>query len=176
MKPTTVPIVVIAFLCSLFLVFTHSFHDVSNSRLISLDENDLQSSFGFFILKFNKDYKDAREYEFRFQIFKNSMIRANELNLRSKTATFGVTKFSDMTDTEREASLGFIAPTFEQKRLRNKNQINRPLGFEVDANEIPAFDFLKDGLVWPPQDQGSCGMLFSSRIFRIFRPSFNAWT
>jgi len=73
------------------------------SRLVQ-EDNETLTSFVDFAAKFNKMYPSEEEMVNRLNIFKNQVSKARELNENSKklgsTATFGITKFSDLTFEE----------------------------------------------------------------------------
>jgi len=71
--------------------------------------NNHEQMFHQFMAKYNKVYLDEDEYTTRLTNFIEGMKKAEELNRRSRelnsTATFGVTKFSDLTAAEFKSLL-----------------------------------------------------------------------
>lgn len=48
--------------------------------------------------KYNKKYSNSHEYNYRLKVFKANMEKAEELQkVQRGTATYGVTKFADLT-------------------------------------------------------------------------------
>ena len=66
------------------------------------------SLFDQFVLDYNKEYANETEKEYRRQVFCDNMAELEELRKNSPDATFGVTKFSDRTKEEMNASKFFI--------------------------------------------------------------------
>jgi len=66
---------------------------------LSLATTSDYSLFRRFIQKHNKSYSSA-DYLHRFNVFKDNLKIIDDLNERAKTAKFGVTKFSDLTQEE----------------------------------------------------------------------------
>lgn len=108
-----------------------------------------------FKVKFGKAYATAEEEDFRFQIFKENMLHAAEMNLQNPLARFGVTKFSDLDPLEfKQQYLGY-RPEVGMAALE---RLSRPV--KLDAPEFPAasaVDWRTSGAVTPVKDQGQCG-------------------
>jgi C1A family cysteine protease len=132
-----------------------------DKKFISLDEKNLRSRFSNFMIDFNKKYQTEAEAGYRYEVFKKNMARINTFIAQSETAMFGVTKFADQTDEEREAVLGFIPPTPQDTIKTPVDPKYKPSNSKMNPKDIPAFNYVKDGLVWPVQDQGSCGSCWS---------------
>ena len=64
-----------------------------------------ESQFSDFVNQYGRNYASVGEQEFRFNVFKSNMQRAEELSKANPHATFGVTKFSDRTPEEFMATL-----------------------------------------------------------------------
>jgi cathepsin F/cysteine peptidase B len=62
--------------------------------------SSLEQQFRDFQRKYNKVYTTTAEFDSRFHIFKFNLQRAKELQAKNPLATFGVTKFSDLTQEE----------------------------------------------------------------------------
>ena len=99
---------------------------------------------------FGKSYATKEEYEFRQQLFKNTLefIRAENSNSEN-FFTVGVNKFADWTPAEYKRLLG-------HKSLGGAK--NYPAA-SVNVNvSLPAsVDWRKEGAVNPVKDQGQCG-------------------
>jgi len=112
----------------------------------------VEQQFSDFLVKFNKRYTTQEEYTSRLAIFQKNLAIAEQMNADQETATFGVTKFMDMTPEEFRATMlmprGSILP-----------KITRPyMTIPHDNIALPtAFDWSSKGAVTPVKDQGQCG-------------------
>jgi len=95
------------------------------------------------------------EYEHRFKVFKANMEKVALLNAED-SATYGVTKFADMTEAEFYqypcgGSLSSLKTPASYKRTV-------PPQFTPSVQAPPAsFDWTTQGAVTPVKDQGQCG-------------------
>ena len=73
-----------------------------NAIVAACDGNgdDLCRQFNDFKVKFNKQYSSAEEESFRFNVFKDNIKEAAQIQAEQPLATFGITKFSDLTHEE----------------------------------------------------------------------------
>jgi len=104
--------------------------------------------------RYGKNYETREEFLSRFQIFKENLKIIEKLNSKGSKATFGITKFSDMTKEEFHS---FPCGTDNLKSLsisKNKIQLS-PL---KSKSGIPvSWDWTEHGAVTPVKNQGSCG-------------------
>jgi len=109
--------------------------------------------FKTFMKKFNKVYETTAEFEHRFDIFKQSLKKIDRLNARNSTATYGVTKFSDLSIEEFKGQFLNTAPFVKQS-----NWPVAPLYTEAEIAALPtAWDWSEKGAVTPVKNQGDCG-------------------
>jgi cathepsin F/cysteine peptidase B len=122
---------------------------------------DAQREFIKFQRKYNKVY-DANEFQTRFNTFRRNMAIAEEHQNKNPKATFGVTKFMDLSEEEfakyylmpknfTSFRRGPRAPTktdFSQKWTSKEH----PLG--ADPNN---WDWFTQGVCTPVYNQGQCG-------------------
>jgi len=106
--------------------------------------------FSDFKVKFNKNYATKEEHDRRFEIFKQNVQEAEERTRKDRHATFGVTKFSDLTKAE-----------FKNKYLMKVGKPDFPHApvANISVKALPtSFDWRdKSGIVSPVKDQGQCG-------------------
>ncbi|XP_061713648.1 uncharacterized protein LOC133522343 [Cydia pomonella] len=71
------------------------------------DLNKVDSLFEKFIQDHKREYKDAADRELHFNAFKQNVAKINEHNSKGSSATYGINKFADYTDEEKQAMRGF---------------------------------------------------------------------
>jgi len=109
---------------------------------------DFRAEWDKFKTKYGKLYASAEE-NVRFNIFKQNFIKAKRMSARDPHATYGVTKFSDLTSEE-----------FKSIYLMN---VTRPFVAAPTAKVTPvpnlptSFDWSSKGAVTPVKNQGQCG-------------------
>ncbi|CCD15012.1 unnamed protein product [Trypanosoma congolense IL3000] len=114
-------------------------------------EQSLQQQFAAFKQKYSRSYRDATEEAFRFRVFKQNMERAKEEAAANPYATFGVTRFSDMSPEEFRATYHNGAEYYAAALKRPRKVVNVSTG-----KAPPAIDWRKKGAVTPVKDQGQC--------------------
>jgi len=115
--------------------------------------------FNNFIRKYNKTYS-KEEYNQRFQNFQASIRRAAELNRKSPKATYGITKFSDMTPEEFSSTVLMKNPITPSRR----NDVG-VLDIRVSKEELPvSFDWRNKGAVTPVKNQEQCGSCWAFSV------------
>jgi cathepsin L len=116
--------------------------------MLAASDISVNKQFVDFMKKYGKSYKTEAEFEYRFNIFKQSL---EILDARRKVGnkTHGITKFSDMTPEEFKQTL----------TLKTPNQWCQPtsLSFLEDTKVADSLDWRAKGKVSPIKDQGQCG-------------------
>jgi len=107
--------------------------------------------------KFNRTYVSQDEYEQRFSVFQDNLKIAAELQAQDGSATFGVTKFSDLTREEFAAMYLTARPSKENmpppKDFSNPKDLpKRPV-----APNPTTYDWSQAGVITPVYNQGQCG-------------------
>jgi len=114
-----------------------------------------EEEFKQFQTKYSKTYKTQTEYDFRFQVFKKNLLRAKELDNKDPTASYGVTKFSDLT--EQEFRTRYLMKNFESPAMRGEEV---PVWSAVIPEAVPdAYDWRtrKPSVVTAVYNQAQCG-------------------
>jgi len=116
----------------------------------ALSSRSLRQQFLEFQLKFHKSYPTNLEFETAFQNFRDNLRWSEELNKANPKATFGPTKFSDMSRED-------FARHYLMKPLNWT--INRPPTkvFQGPPSDSTNVDWRKSGCITPVYDQGQCG-------------------
>lgn len=112
-------------------------------------------AFKDFVYKFGKKYSNDAEVEKRFAIFKDNLKTIDELNSRGSHATFGVTKFADLTRDEFKSA--YLSP-MGYPTTHSANAPVAPLLPKEVVSSIPSsWDWRTHGAVTPVKNQGACG-------------------
>lgn len=122
-----------------------------SSLLVVAASADNLKAFDDFLMQHDKVYNDDEKIA-RFTIFEENLVRAQRMQASSPSATFGITQFSDMTETEFSVRLGLKYPEgWERQPVANifsdEQLLTTPTS--VDWREL--------GAVTPVKDQGHCG-------------------
>lgn len=142
--------------CAILLILINIFSIQSTQSFpLTLKECDQNwdNCFDIYVKTFDKSYSNEQEYEYRFNIFLESLERISDMNKQSKgIATYGINEFSDMTPEE-----------FKQTKLTNMPKLNKVSNLiEIE----PLSEFLPTSFDWrnstppvitPVNNQLQCG-------------------
>jgi C1A family cysteine protease len=101
--------------------------------------------------KFNRSYASVEEESYRFSVFKENVRQAKIRNSKDPHATFGVTKFSDITTAEFKATylMNVTMPAVQ----KGTKIASAPKNVQLPTS----FDWSSKGALTPVKDQGQCG-------------------
>lgn len=118
------------------------------------------AQFEQFIATYGKNYANEGELNFRKEVFKTNMKNAERLNAENPEAEFGMTIFSDQTESEMLRRMGAIAPTTEsQVPIHTTESV-------ADAD----IDWRKN--LEPVQNQGQCGSCWAFSATATFEARY----
>jgi len=116
----------------------------------AVDEVTFRQEWTAFKAKFGRSYESSEETR-RYSIFKSNYLSAIEQTKRAKYATFGVTKFSDLS-TEEFKSL-YLMPNIEANVSKSASKPKL-----ASLKDLPdQFDWSSSGAITPVKDQEQCG-------------------
>ena len=115
------------------------------SNVLSADDMEFLK----YVAKYGKSYGTKEEFEFRGDVFKNTLAAiANENSKNDNTFRVGLNKFADWTPAEFKRIL-----SYKPSLYRNAKKAD-----ETTYEAIPdSIDWRSQGKVNPVQDQGQCG-------------------
>jgi len=114
------------------------------------EEGSIKLQFVQFMQKYNKVYAES-EVQTRFNNFKTNLARAEQLQAASPSATYGVTKFSDLSAEE------FRTTILMQNTIPQDNRVAVPPTTLVAPGAPATWDWRDHSAVTPVKDQGQCG-------------------
>jgi len=144
----------------------------ATEKLSEKSEDEKNDLFKAFQETHSKKYCSDNEMLSRFEIFKQNLVKIDEMNEKKPLANYHITKFSDLTEDEfkvfnglssdynskisgiyelseeKQAELGFVP--FEQSKLVD---VTKESGKSLPSS----FDWRDYGAVTPVKDQGQCG-------------------
>jgi len=120
---------------------------------LAISRDAAVKKFAEFQHKYNKVYATDAEFQKRFEIFVNNLNNAELLQKREKgTATYGMTKFSDLSEEEFRSQ--YLMPKFSAKDAKpGKVAV---FNKTVDPKQS-TFDWGTKGAITPVYNQGQCG-------------------
>lgn len=115
------------------------------SNVISADDMEFMK----YVAKFGKSYGTKEEFEFRSNVFRNTLMALSKENSKNdNTFTVGVNKFADWTPAEFKRILSY-------KPIRSNRNASQA---HLEQASIPdSVDWRAQGKVNPVKDQGQCG-------------------
>jgi len=117
---------------------------------LAIRSNQNLDKWEHFKQKFGKTYTSQEEERHRLQAFMASVERAEKMNQKDKHATYGITKFSDMTPEEFKNTILMKNITVKKDKV--------PQLLQKEKVTLPSsFDWKDKGMVTPVKDQGQCG-------------------
>ncbi|KAJ4830637.1 hypothetical protein Tsubulata_036749, partial [Turnera subulata] len=117
------------------------------------------------MVRYGKVYKDTKEKEMRYKIFKENVARIDSFNNNGPTKTYklDVNQFADLSNEEFKSRNTFKVHTFSDQEAY-------PLQ-EDESTAVAALpssiDWRKKGAVTPIKDQGQCGAWAFSAVAAI---------
>jgi len=112
----------------------------------------VEEQFSDFLVKYNKRYVTQAEYATKLAIFQKNLEIVEQMNADQDTATFGVTRYMDMSTEEFRSTMLMPAGSIPPKRVKPM------IDFPHDNIDLPSsFDWSSKGAVTPVKDQGQCG-------------------
>ena len=114
--------------------------------------------FTSYIAKFDKSYQTEREFLFRRGIFEKNLKTIEAHNAKGLSWKMGVNPFTDWTDEEYKAMLGYRAGhASEDPTLKLKDNLKYKKVESIGEGKLKTIDHIKSGYVTPVKDQGACG-------------------
>jgi len=122
---------------------------------IRIDDEDKETRSEFFVWmkKHNRQYKDASELEYRYEVFKEK--HSNIQKFEATNFQISHNSFSDLTPEEFDTTM-LMDPIFAEDAIRSLDTSSTPA--QNSKRTAPAsIDWRSPGKVGDVADQGSCG-------------------
>jgi len=147
--------VIVALLAVLFAVaFAEKAPENAVFSALPLGEAEQKRLFYKFLSQHEKRYDNEETLLKRYQIFKTNVEKARVYNLMSNSTTYGVTKFSDLTEEE-------FSNIYLSKKLQSRDSVPKhieQMNTYKPRSAIPdTWDWRVHGAVTPVKNQGQCG-------------------
>lgn len=140
-------------LVSLTTVFSVIIFGLVFFRHYGESELSAENQWGQFKAVHNKTY-DSIEEPFRFDVFKANLKRIKNYQDNDKGASYGVTKFADLTPKEFKTQILGVRGRYDSLNPSHEGrQVYKPRNQDIPA----AFDWRNKSAVTPVKNQGSCG-------------------
>merc|ERR1712226_1455004 len=140
---------------------------LASATFANLQELD---TFNQFKSKFNKQYASKSENQKRFQIFKENLIQISNLNENHRHTTFGINKFSDLTDEEFKSQnlMDLPYPISGDEEFECPEKFKIPEGWSFSERFEANLDWRDPGMNHVnrvadvgPKDQAQCGSCYA---------------
>jgi cathepsin F len=116
---------------------------------------DDQTLFTAWKAQYNKQYSTVEEEASRFETFKLSVDRVQARNSKSGSATFGLTKYADLTPEEFKSTyLGYIRPERSDVGVLSPKDVDVP----------QTLDWRTKNMVTPVKNQEQCGSCWAFSV------------
>jgi cathepsin F len=117
---------------------------------------DDQTLFTAWKAQYNKQYSTTEEEASRFENFQLSIDRVQARNAKSGSATFGLTKYADMTPEEFKSTLlGYIRPS-------ERSDVGVLTPQDIDVPQT--LDWRTKNMVTPVKNQEQCGSCWAFSV------------
>ncbi|XP_060531362.1 cathepsin O-like [Cylas formicarius] len=124
------------------------------------DENNLRQLFDEYLTEFNKSYGDSSTYNRRMRHFENSLQTINFLNKNrsSRSANYGLTKFSDMSPEEFRSQ--YLGQRYFDGKLIPEITENRRSAFALPEK----VDWRQKRAITKIKNQNDCGACWAFAV------------
>ena len=140
----------------------------SAAAAISADELE----FANYVARYNKVYEDIKEFALRLERFSHwHKLISEHNNSNGVNFTLGHNQFSDWTDDEYKAILGYVMPGTDENNL-SKNKV-----IDSDESDLPTYvNWVEKGGVNPVKDQLHCGACWAFATIGAIEGAYFAQT
>jgi hypothetical protein len=124
---------------------------------VAIQGQYVEQQFDAFLNKYGKHYDNVGEYNYRLSVFADNLEKAAAIQAKNPKATFGVTKFSDLTEVEFKKFYLGSTPSLAANNTAPVKTVFTNTPFLPEGPNPTNYNWNSAGVITPVYNQGQCG-------------------